>query len=124
MPASFIASRKPAVRAWPFLRACEIVMRPTEPSVQPFSFSAAASASPTPCAPSLLSEMMNETYSPLLVPMSATTTGIFARAASASTLGAVELSVGEIAMPATPRAIASCAFLSWVSALLCESSAV
>ena len=37
---------------------------------------------------------------------------------------AVELSVGEIAMPATPRAIASCAFLSWVSALLCESSAV
>jgi len=50
--------------------------------------------------------------------MSATTTGILARAASARTLGAVELSVGEIAMPATPRAIASCAFLSWVSALL------
>jgi hypothetical protein len=68
--------------------------------------------------------MMNETYSPLLVPMSATTTGILARAASARTLGAVELSVGEIAMPATPRAIASCAFLSCVSALLWESSAV
>ena len=47
----FIASRKPAVRAWPFLRACEIVTSPTEPSVQPLSFSAAASASPTPmCA--------------------------------------------------------------------------
>jgi len=56
--------------------------------------------------------------------MSATTTGIFARAAAARTLGAVELSVGEIAIPATPRAIASCAFLSCVSALLFESSAV
>jgi hypothetical protein len=39
--------------------------------------------------------------------MSATTTGIFARAASARTLDAVDLSVGDIAMPATPRAMAS-----------------
>ena len=55
--------------------------------------------------------------------MSEITTGILARAASASTLGAVELSVGERQMPATPREMASCALESWVCALLWLSSA-
>jgi hypothetical protein len=58
--------------------------------------------------------MMKETYSPLLVPISATTAGMLAFWASCSTLGAVELSVGEMMMPATPRAIASCALRSCV----------
>ena len=55
--------------------------------------------------------------------MSDTTAGMLARAASASTLGAVELSVGEMQMPATPREMASCALESWVCALLWLSSA-
>jgi len=43
--------------------------------------------------------------------------------AKPSTAGAVELSVGEMQMPATPREIASCALESWVCALLWLSSA-
>jgi len=55
--------------------------------------------------------------------MSPMTTGILAFWASASTLGAVEESVGEMTIPATPRAIESCALRSWVSALLWLSRA-
>ena len=52
MPAGLQRRRgSPAVRAWPFLRACEMVTSPTEPPSQPFAFNAAASASPTPLAP-------------------------------------------------------------------------
>ena len=51
-PPSFSPSRKPFVRAWPFLRACEMPTMPTVPLSHPFFFSAAASPRPTPCAPS------------------------------------------------------------------------
>ena len=55
--------------------------------------------------------------------MSETITGILAFCARPSTAGAVELSVGEMQMPATPRAITSCAFFNWVAASLWLSSA-
>ncbi len=66
---------------------------------------------------------MTETNSPESVPMSAMTTGMPASCARPSTAGAVELSVGDRMMPATPRAMESCAFWSWVCGSLVLSSA-
>jgi hypothetical protein len=49
------------------------------------------------------------------------TTGMLAFSARLSTLGAVDESVGEMRMPSTLRAMASCAFFSCAAASLCES---
>jgi hypothetical protein len=64
LPLSFIASRKPFVRAFPLLRASEIVTNPAGPWSQWCSLSAAASATPVSYAPFSLSELIKETYLP------------------------------------------------------------